>query len=1157
MRIESLRIARYGHFGDLGLELAASDGTRGFHVILGANEAGKSTLLSALHALLFGFPERTAYNFRYAYTEFAVSADLCFGDGERARVVRRKARADSLSGERAGGLAADHAWLAARLGTTREVYEHLYGFSLAELETGAELLGSSSMREVLFGAGLGGGTRVQEVLAGLRAQAEDLYKPSGKKQDVAVALKALSDLGAQLRAALLRPDDYRRKQDELREAEAGAAEAAAERTRLREEERRCARLAQALPLRRQADQLHEQAETLRTRIPADFPRDGATRYDALRVDLARITAEVTRTGERVLELEAQLAAVAVDRELLARRIEVNALVAELGRVKDARRDAPKREADLRKLRDEVTSRLANLRPGWDVARLAGFVVDHATTDRLRELVVREKSLHDERVRVEQSIGDRRQRIERERRDLAALGAVEDVTALADLVDEWPRREAEAARLEAEARELADRRHEEAEARARLDPALPAGVEDQPGFALPGVEYLRASEAAFRAHDERETKLRAEAEAQTARRLQYESELRTQHREDLPSREQLASLREARDALWAAIRDHGSASPEDAAAYEQAVAEADACADALFEHAEAVTRREACERQLADATHLEQEALRQLGDLAADRAALHSEWTALFAPCGVTPHPPTVMLTWLNDARAYLTLRREREAREARLQQVREALEEYERRLRVAVSDEAAPLARLANQAARHVEAARAAEAERARLSASVDGLADELAGYEAELTGLAAREAVFDADRRACLGDLGLEPDLRTETVQEIVAGLTTERERWNVGAPDLERRIELMRHTVAAFDREAAALCQAVAPDLTEAEATNAVAKLQERLEAATRAEALEAETARTLEQARRECEQRILEREAREKEIADLLRLGGVTDDEGIRELGRSIAELALLDQEAAATRGKLGLIASQTDPHAFEAELGTALEEGADADQLALRASDLEVSAREAEARLSEAHQLVGRLQGELRAFDGASRAAELQAEMESVRAKLRHAAERYAVATIAADLLEREMERFQRENQPRVVERAAELFTAMTGGRYSELRLAPGPAGEVLAVPPEGDPLSFAQLSTGTGQQLYLALRLAYIDCAAEAREALPLAMDDVLVNFDDDRARSTLRALIEFSARHQVLFLTCHRHLVELAREVAPEVGVMMLEGAGG
>jgi uncharacterized protein YhaN len=55
---------------------------------------------------------------------------------------------------------------------------------------------------------------------------------------------------------------------------------------------------------------------------------------------------------------------------------------------------------------------------------------------------------------------------------------------------------------------------------------------------------------------------------------------------------------------------------------------------------------------------------------------------------------------------------------------------------------------------------------------------------------------------------------------------------------------------------------------------------------------------------------------------------------------------------------------------------------------------------------------------------------------------------------------------------------------------------------------------------------------------------EAAEPLPLVLDDVLVNFDAERARATLAVLGKFAARTQVVLLTCHAHLVELARDVA-------------
>ena len=67
---------------------------------------------------------------------------------------------------------------------------------------------------------------------------------------------------------------------------------------------------------------------------------------------------------------------------------------------------------------------------------------------------------------------------------------------------------------------------------------------------------------------------------------------------------------------------------------------------------------------------------------------------------------------------------------------------------------------------------------------------------------------------------------------------------------------------------------------------------------------------------------------------------------------------------------------------------------------------------------------------------------------------------------------------------------------------------------------------------------------IALRLAYVLDYCDRNEPLPLVMDDVLVNFDEDRAATTLQALRDVARTTQVLFLTCHRHLMHLARQTA-------------
>src|SRR4029077_21055610 len=65
-------------------------------------------------------------------------------------------------------------------------------------------------------------------------------------------------------------------------------------------------------------------------------------------------------------------------------------------------------------------------------------------------------------------------------------------------------------------------------------------------------------------------------------------------------------------------------------------------------------------------------------------------------------------------------------------------------------------------------------------------------------------------------------------------------------------------------------------------------------------------------------------------------------------------------------------------------------------------------------------------------------------------------------------------------------------------------------------------------------------LYLALRLATLERYVETNPPMPLVVDDILIHFDDDRARAALRALGELSKKTQVLFFTHHARLVELA-----------------
>ena len=151
------------------------------------------------------------------------------------------------------------------------------------------------------------------------------------------------------------------------------------------------------------------------------------------------------------------------------------------------------------------------------------------------------------------------------------------------------------------------------------------------------------------------------------------------------------------------------------------------------------------------------------------------------------------------------------------------------------------------------------------------------------------------------------------------------------------------------------------------------------------------------------------------------------------------------------------------------------------------------------------------------------------------------------DRYVPLVFAKHLLGEAVRRFDRENQPEMIRTVSRLISQMTGGRYVEFDRTTDNSQGILVRRNDGVERTPEQLSTGTREQLYLAIRLAYVLHYCRQNEPLPIVMDDVLVNFDDHRVRQTLITLSDVAQTVQVLFFTCHPHMVQLARDVVPNI----------
>lgn len=216
------------------------------------------------------------------------------------------------------------------------------------------------------------------------------------------------------------------------------------------------------------------------------------------------------------------------------------------------------------------------------------------------------------------------------------------------------------------------------------------------------------------------------------------------------------------------------------------------------------------------------------------------------------------------------------------------------------------------------------------------------------------------------------------------------------------------------------------------------------------------------------------------------------------------------------------------------------------------------EIERRCLELREQLERAQRELGELRAERsRLGDAAHGAADHEAtrlELAVVAQRLRQALDRWRTAALAESALAAQLRRYEQEHQPFALQQASRYLERMTGGRYARV-WTPLDRNELCLDLAEGRTLPIAALSRGTREQLYLALRMAIVDDYARRGVELPLVLDDVLVNFDDPRARRAAEALVDFaSAGRQVFVLTCHEHI---ARAFAAAGAPVRDLGSGG
>ena len=1152
MKLVQLNLRAYGPFTNKTIDFGDAAGSApensGLHLLLGANEAGKSTALRGLRAVLFGMSDmRDAH--LHPKDMLRVALKIRTTEGELLHVERRKGKgAKSLLFVETEKAVPVEDWARILPVDNAELFEQMFGLNYERLLAGGRQL--AEFKNDIGQALLAAAGDIGETVARMREmqeRADAIYSPRATSSKLRQALSAYQTADKAFRDERYTSREYKAAVSRRDEIEEELTRITGERARSTTEQHRLTRLQTAAP---HVQRLLEDEKALATHGTAvALADDFEGRFNSTVANLR--TAE-GRRDDSIVELERlnrELANVQRDPALAGLVAEIDQLKDLSGKILGARVDRPKREAEWKTLSSTRDGLCTDLGVAIDVVPRLRI----EQRKRIELLSGKYLVLDAKRAELPGRISGLESSLSDAELALSEVPTPSDTGELAERLAQVRTKkqpEAEVKRLRLEKDQFTERLNRDLS-------ALPfwSGTPEQlETVRTPLTVSVNEFAERFVKHEalgqqliEERRKIIAQAEGHS------DSLRRLERKKTIPTEAELAAARALRENGWIAVKDcwlrgaeGGSAEaaflgqtteslPE---AYESAVTNADTVADNLRLEAERVEQKRTAMEALDGAKKRLRECERDIGEHRAELVRMETQWTSLWADAGIAPRSPREMQAWLESRTNLVGQWRDLGRLTGQVNEAETEVKLWRESLctLLGVVGESS-LVDLVQRA--EVRVRESAEIRRKRT----DG--------ELAVRQLRSNLDAAQREQRKNETDLGewgtlwgnaiaglpvsefADPVAVHEVVKMIDAVFAASEEM-----DRLQYRIDAMRADEENFIEAVRTLSvRAGRNELVEGDALLAIGKLQEMARFAqtneTRAtgviggQAREQQKVSDAENAVVRYEKALNElRSEAQTETASLI-------PDAIRANQKRLDLVGRIDGHRTALAGSCGnlplndfvaqVIAADQDllPSALERvreEIGT-LEDKKAAFTSERDAIDKEFQVREAAVALRTA-----------------------SCEKESAAARIEALTAEYIEQQLGSTLLAKAMALYREKHQDPLLKRAGEYFATLTCGAFVGLAIDEDENQRVLkGIRAQGGThLDLDAMSDGTRDQLFLALRLAYIENYCEKTAVCPVILDDVLMAFDDERTAATLSALQELSRKTQVLVFTHHEHHVALA-----------------
>jgi uncharacterized protein YhaN len=256
----------------------------------------------------------------------------------------------------------------------------------------------------------------------------------------------------------------------------------------------------------------------------------------------------------------------------------------------------------------------------------------------------------------------------------------------------------------------------------------------------------------------------------------------------------------------------------------------------------------------------------------------------------------------------------------------------------------------------------------------------------------------------------------------------------------------------------------------------------------------------------------------------IQELLCSAEEKDIEGYREKGQRVIQAAKLREHLSIIKNKL-----KKENIQLLAEAGSL--QNLEEEQVLL-----EQSLKKTTKNTEEAQTELARLAYEIDRMEEGGTFTDKLHEFYQLKSEFNEKAKEWGRLALSKRILSQTLSRLKEERFPKVIHAAEKYLQILTGGNYDHIILQKD--GSILIERTDHVLFEPGELSQATAEQLYVALRFALIQILKDDCP-LPIIIDDSFVNFDKERTLQVIQLLEEISESVQILFFTCHEHLLKL------------------